>query len=79
MMDVEVNEVIIPAAGALVGKTVLATEMRRRHRLLIVAVKQEQGGMIFNPDGDFVFSAGDTVIVMGKPADIALLRADYGL
>jgi voltage-gated potassium channel len=79
MMDVEVNEVVIPAASALVGKTVLATEMRRRHRLLIVAVKQEQGGMIFNPDGDFVFSAGDTVIVMGKPADIALLRADYGL
>lgn len=79
MMDVEVNEVVVPAAGALAGKTVLATEMRRRHRLLIVAVKQEQGGMIFNPDGDFVFSAGDTVIVMGKPADIALLRADYGL
>jgi len=78
-MDVEVNEVVIPAASALAGKTVSATEMRRRHRLLIVAVKQEQGGMIFNPDGDFVFSAGDTVIVMGKPADIALVRADYGL
>jgi len=73
------NEVVIPAASALAGKTVSATEMRRRHRLLIVAVKQEQGGMIFNPDGDFVFSADDTVIVMGKPADIALLRADYGL
>lgn len=79
MMDVEVNEIVVPKAGGLVGKTVLATEMRRRHRLLIVAVKQEQGGIIFNPDGDFVFSAGDTVIVMGKPTDIASLRADYGL
>jgi len=79
MMDVEVNEVVIPAAGVLVGKTVSDTEMRRRHRLLIVAVKREHGGMIFNPDGDLVFSAGDTVIVMGKPADIATLRADYGL
>ena len=45
------------------------TETRRRHGLLVVAVKRGDGQMVFNPDADFVFRPADTIIVMGKPGD----------
>ena len=79
VMDVEIDEVILPAASPLVGKTVIETETRRRHGLLVVAVKRVEGKMIFNPDGDFTFAAADTVIVMGKPDAIARFRQDYSI
>ncbi len=40
-MDVEVNEWVIPRTSTLVGKTVEAVEARRRHRLLVVAVRHK--------------------------------------
>ncbi len=40
VLDVEVDEVTIPAASPLVGKSVIATEARRKHGLLVVAVKR---------------------------------------
>lgn len=79
VMDVEIDEVVLPVASPLVGKTVIDTEARRRHGLLVVAVKRAEGQMIFNPDGDFSFAAADTVIVMGKPEDIARFRQDYSV
>lgn len=76
IMDVEVDEVTIPAASPLIGKTVLAAETRRKHGLLVVAVKRAHGAMIFNPDAEFVFETLDTVIVMGKPGDISRFREE---
>ena len=75
-MDVEVNEWVIPRTSPLVGKTVEAVEARRRHRLLVVAVRRKGGDLVFNPDDAFVFAAEDTVIVMGRPGDIVRFRQD---
>lgn len=77
VMDVIVDEIIIPRESPMVGKTVQDTEARRRHGLLVVAVKRAEGSMIFNPDTTFTFAAGDVVIVMGKPDDIARCRNEY--
>lgn len=79
VMDVVVDEVIIPPRSPMIGKTVMDTEARRRHGLLVVAVKRAEGSMIFNPDTTFTFAEGDVVIVMGKPDDIARCRAEYGV
>ncbi len=50
---------------------------RRRHGLLIVAVKRAAGEMVFNPDADFIFQGGDTAIVMGRLEDIDRFREEY--
>lgn len=70
LLDVEVDELSIAETCPLVGKTVHETETRRRHGLLVVAVKRTDGNMVFNPGADFRFSPGDVIIVMGKPDDI---------
>ncbi len=79
VMDVIVDEIVIPTNSPMIGKTVMDTEARRRHGLLVVAVKRAEGSMIFNPDTNFTFLQGDVVIVMGKPDDIARCRKEYGV
>ena len=70
VLDVEVDEMQLSADCPLVGQMVSETLVRRRHGLLVVAVKRADGQMVFNPDADFTFFAQDTIVVMGKPQDI---------
>jgi len=79
ILEVKLDEVFLPSGNRLVGVTVEQTEARRRHQLLIVAIKQADGTMIFNPDADYLFSESDTAIVMGRQQDIARFRDEYGL
>jgi voltage-gated potassium channel len=76
-MDVEIDEVLIGPQSHLVEQSVGQVETRRRHGLLIVAVKQAAGDMVFNPDADFIFQGGDTAIVMGRLEDIERFREEY--
>ena len=77
-MDVELDEFVIAAEAQLVGKTVEQAEARRRHGLLVVAVKRADGKLMFNPDANFVFAPYDIVIVMGKVDDIKRFRGECG-
>jgi len=78
-MDIEMDELTLPDGCQLVGRTVHEAEARRRHGLLVVAVKRSEGEMVFNPDGDFAFQPADTIIVMGRPGDVARFREEYQL
>ena len=81
--EVEVDELVIPEGSPLVGTTVSESETRRRHGLLIVAFRrpatpESPGGQLqFNPGGDAVFEAGDSLIVMGRPEDIDRFREGH--
>jgi voltage-gated potassium channel len=70
VLDVEIDELRLNAGCPLVGQMVSESLVRRRHGLLVVAVKRADGQMVFNPDADFSFLVGDTIVVMGKPHDI---------
>jgi voltage-gated potassium channel len=76
-LDVEVDEIVVAAASPLVGKTTVEAEARRRHGLLIVAIKQQSGAMIFNPGTEVVFQPGDTILLMGKQEDIDRFRREF--
>ncbi|MCA9147066.1 MAG: potassium channel protein [Planctomycetaceae bacterium] len=77
--DVELDEITLPENCKLVGVTVSATEAHRKHRLLVVAVKQADASMIFNPGAEYVFKAGDIAIVMGRAEDIQRFRDAFEL
>lgn len=79
MMDVEIAELVVSAHSGIVGKTVVEIEARRKHRLLVVAVKHPGGQMVFNPDNDENFQSGDTLVVMGRVPDIERFRQENGL
>lgn len=77
VLDVELDEFVIPESSALVGKTLGESSTRRLHGLLMVAIKRKVGALIFNPDADYAFQAEDIAIVMGRAEDIELFRQEY--
>jgi voltage-gated potassium channel len=77
VLDVELDEFVIPSTSPLVGKTLAESSPRREYGLLLVAVKRRVGALIFNPDHDYIFQAEDVAIVMGRTEDISRFRDDH--
>jgi len=77
ILDVELDELLISDSTPLAGHTVRDAETHRKHRLLVVAVSRPDAEPIFNPDADYVFEPGQTIIVMGRTEDIAKFRKTY--
>ena len=75
--DMELDEILIREGAGIVGVNVRETEAHRKHRLLVVAIKRADNTMIFNPDGDYEFAVGETMILMGRDADIDRFRTQF--
>ncbi len=78
-MELELDEIVLPEHCRLIGVTVASTEAHRTHRLLVVAIKQADGKMVFNPDAEYKFKAADVAIVMGRAEDIEGFRKAFEL
>jgi voltage-gated potassium channel len=78
-LDLELDEIHIPQNARLVGVTVRDSEAHQEHHLLMLAVKQVNGKMIFHPDPDYVFQTGDIIITLGDAENIQHFRKKYGV
>ncbi len=78
-LDVEVDEILIIESSTLIGKSLSDVRLHNPGGLLVVAVKQATGGMLFNPASELVFSAGDKLVVLGKVEDIDRFRRENQL
>lgn len=77
-LDADLEELTIPAQSDLIGKTVREAAARQRHHLLIIGIRRVSDELLFNPDPDADFQAGDTLVVMGKRSDVEAFRAVHG-
>jgi voltage-gated potassium channel len=77
--DFDLDELLVSDQSKLVGMTVEETEAHRRHKLLVVAVKAEEGRLKFNPDAGDRFAAGDVVMVLGHRDHITRFRQEFNL
>jgi len=68
--DFEMDELVINPSSKLVGVSVGKSEVNYKHKLLVVAVRQADDTMVFNPGGAYEFQSNDIAIVMGKRQDI---------
>lgn len=59
----------IPVPSAWVGKTIAEVDVRRKHRVNIIAIKCENT-LQPTPGPDYVFRADDHTVVIGKSADV---------
>jgi voltage-gated potassium channel len=76
-LDMQLDELAVTSSSPLIAMSVRETEAHRRHRLLVVAVKQADGKMVFNPDAEYQFQAHDNIIVMGRVTDIQTFREQF--
>ena len=51
--------------GTIVNSTVKDSNIRRDFNLIVVAIKRDQGEMLFNPNPSSMILTNDTLIVLG--------------
>ncbi len=76
-LDLEMDEIAVAQYPALTGLNVAQTEAHRKHKILVVAIRQVDGEMIFNPAADYVFAPQDIAIVLGNRIQIEQFRSLY--
>jgi len=69
------EEVHVPESSAFVGLPLKGTPIREKTKLLVIAIRSEDGMVIYNPEPDYVIEAGSTLIVMGGADAVQTLRA----
>lgn len=64
-LDLMMEELLVTPASPLNGKNLIESEIRKKYDVIVVAIKREDGTMLFNPRPDSVILVGDTLIVLG--------------
>jgi voltage-gated potassium channel len=63
-VSLELQQLVLPSAAPLVGKTLAEADLRRRWKVGVVAVQRD--ATIFpNPEADFAFRGGDVLVILG--------------
>jgi len=67
-MDIQIEEVEVPAGSPLAGKTLAAANIGQNTGVLVLALRHSNGTLSFNPAADTVIQPGDCLIAIG-PTD----------
>ena len=69
-IDLQLEQLEIGEASGFVGKNLMDSNIRRDFDLIIVAIKRAEGNLVFNPGPREDLRAGDTLITLGRQADL---------
>ncbi len=70
-IELQLEEAKIEAKSTLAKRTLRDTRLMADHHVIIVAIKQKSGHMLFNPPPDTILDAGDILVAMGSRAHLA--------
>ncbi len=73
-LDADLEELTLTESCPLVGQTIRDVALRSKHHVLIIAIRRQDGQMLFAPDAGTAFAVGDTMIVMGKRSDLKVFE-----
>ena len=74
-LDFEIGEVNIAATSNLVGKKLGDSEIPRQSGVIVLALRNSEGKMIFNPPPESVIRADDCLIVIGGDEQLRRLES----
>jgi len=72
--NLRIEEVTIPDGSSLVGSALKDTEIRKKTRVLVIAVRSPEGRYEYNPSPEEVLEKGSTLIVLAETAEMKRLR-----
>lgn len=70
-----IEEATVGGGASVIGQTLQHANLREAAGVLVLAVRSHDGEMRYVPAGDTKLAAGDTLIAIGRPDEIARLRA----
>jgi len=72
--DLDFYSITLAADSSLVGLALSESPLRSRYNVLVVALKPLGKEMVYNPQGNHVFQAGDELVLLGPRAATPELR-----
>lgn len=69
-IDLQLEQLIISKGSVFVGKELMDSNIRKDFDLIIVAIKREDGHLVFNPGPHEVLCADDILITLGRQVDL---------
>lgn len=73
-LELQMEELKISAQSELVGRNLIESKLRPRFNLIIIAIKDKDGAMSYNPRAEQVIKPEDTLIVVGKKKDLEAVQ-----
>jgi len=74
-MDFEIGEVKVAEGSRLVGKQLGDSEISRQAGVIVLALRNREGKMTFNPPSESVIQADDCLIVIGSDEQLRRLES----
>lgn len=72
--EIQMEEIPIDPTSNLAGVLLKDSGIRQNYNLILVAIKQANGEMLFNPSFETVLRGGDTVIAVGNRDNLVALE-----
>jgi voltage-gated potassium channel len=69
-IDLQLEQLAISPESTFVGKNLMDSNIRKDYDLIIVAIKRDDGKLVFNPGPREVLCARDTLITLGRQTDL---------
>jgi voltage-gated potassium channel len=77
-LEAGIEQVRVSESSELVSKTIRDLQLGRVMSVIVLAIRDKNGTMRFNPPADTAISGGDYLIVMGKHDNLQTLEALLG-
>jgi voltage-gated potassium channel len=65
-IELQLEEIRVAPDSRLAGTTLLTSDIRRKHGIIIVGIRKEGTKILFNPGSETSIDAGDTLITLGE-------------
>ena len=75
-LGLRMEEMLVSEKSKFAGKTLMDSGIRKDHDLIVVAIKRNDGDMIFNPNPETRIDPSDILIVLGNHNDIKDLEQE---
>lgn len=73
-LNVGLEQISVAEKSPLTSQTLAQLQMRRDFGVIVLAIRKEDGRMLFNPPADAVIVGGDCLIVMGEHESLRRLE-----
>ncbi len=75
-LDLIMEELLVGVDSHLNGKNLIESEIRKKYDVIVVAIKRQDGTMLFNPKSETLIMASDILIVLGASEQIVGLSKE---
>ncbi|MDN5319461.1 MAG: voltage-gated potassium channel [Thermovirga sp.] len=75
-IDIDFSSIRLEENNPLINTTLAEAPLRSKYNAIVIAIKKQDGSLIYNPPGHLLLEENDELIVFGERAMMAKLKSD---